>query len=77
MQSWTWAVIGIVPVVAVGAAYALGAFSTNIPSVNQKIQETQEAVTAFNGDTDETHLGGRRKKTKKSKQNHKKTKRRK
>jgi hypothetical protein len=79
MESWIWAIVGVVPVVAVGAAYALGAFSTNIPSINQQIAKTQEVNTAFTGDNEENHLGGKRKKTKKSvmKHKHKKTNRRK
>lgn len=75
MEPWIWAIIGGVPVVAVGTAYAMGAFSTNIPAVNQKIAEAQANSTAFTGDDDYQSSAGRRKKTKKSKSKHKKTKR--
>lgn len=36
MQSWMYGLIAI-PVVAVGAAYAMGAFSTDISSLNKKL----------------------------------------
>lgn len=68
MEPWIWGVIAGVPILAVGTAYAMGAFSTDIPSINAQISDAQ----AFQGDT----YGGRRKKTKKSKSGHKKTKRR-
>jgi hypothetical protein len=68
MEPWIWSVIVGVPIVAVGAAYVMGAFSTDIPMVNAQIADAQ----AFQGDT----YGGRRRKTKKSKSGHKKTKRR-
>jgi hypothetical protein len=71
MEPWMWAIVGAVPVVAVGAAYAMGAFKTDIPGIDAQIAEAQ----AFDGDPQTTY-GGRRKKTKKSKASHKKTKRR-
>lgn len=79
MQSWMWGIVAGVPIVAAGVAYSMGAFSTNIPAINQQIKDTTEASTAFTGDTEEPHLGGRRKhkKTKKAKTGNKKTNRRK
>lgn len=68
MEPWIWGVVAGVPILAVGAAYAMGAFSTDIAGVNAQIADSQ----AFTGDT----YGGRRKKTKKSKSGNKKTKRR-
>ena len=68
MEPWIWGIIAGVPVLAVGAAYAMGAFSTDIPSIDSKIYDAQ----SYQGDV----YGGRRKKTKKSKSGHKKTKRR-
>lgn len=65
-----WAIVGIVPVVAVGAAYGLGAFSTSAPP-------SLPASTSFTGDDEWNRMtAGRRRKTKKSKSGHKKTKRR-
>jgi len=64
-----------IPVVAVGAAYAMGAFSTKTAEINQQISQLREEQTAFTGD-DNTPYGGRRKKTKKSNSKNKKTKRR-
>ena len=77
MEPWVWAIVGVVPVVAVGAAYAMGAFSTDIPGINQKITQAEMAKTAFTGDEDESYqsAGRRHKRTKKSKSKHKKTKR--
>lgn len=63
-----------IPVVALGAAYGMGAFSTKTAEINQQIKEIQDEQRQFNGD-DDTAYGGRRKKTKKSKSKHKKTKR--
>lgn len=86
-----WAVVGVVPVVAVGAAYAMGAFGTNISSLNKSLSpEYSSSAFARNPKAMEsaleeertafrgdTYEGGRRtKKTKKSKSKHKKTKRR-
>lgn len=72
MQSWVWAIIGGVPLLAVGTAYAMGAFSTSSPVVPRS--------TSFMGDeayaTGLEMSGGRRKRTKKSKSGLKKTKRR-
>lgn len=65
-----WAVIGVVPVVAIGAAYSMGAFSTSSPPAPVR-------STSFTGDDEWNNMSaGRRKKTKKSKSGHKKTKRR-
>jgi len=75
MEPWIWGVIAGVPVVAAGIAYSMGAFSTDIPGINEKIRQAEEERTAFTGDDDYSY-GGRRKKTKKSKSKHKKTKRR-
>lgn len=78
MEPWTWAIVGVVPVVAVGAAYAMGAFSTKTAAINEQIENVQRERNAFQGDVDEqgNYIGGKhRKKTKKSKSKHKKTKR--
>lgn len=72
METWMYGLIAI-PVVAVGAAYAMGAFSTKTAEINQQINAIQEERRQFEGD-DDTAYGGRRKKTKKSKSKHKKTK---
>lgn len=71
MEPWVWAIIGVVPVVAAGIAYSMGAFSTNTPAINQQIDELDRQSREFRGDS----IGGRRMKTKKSKSKHRKTKR--
>lgn len=82
MEPWMWGLVAGVPVVGLGIAYASGAFSTNIPAVDQKIYQEQMKRTEFTGDEDfatgrSTAEGGRRRhKTKKSKSKNKKTKRR-
>jgi hypothetical protein len=92
MQPWIWATIIGIPVLATGAAYAMGAFSTDISGVNKKLGPyastkdpeqmkniIAEEKTAFTGDdpTDYGSVAGKRKhKTKKSKKRGKKTKRR-
>lgn len=72
MQTWAWGLIIGAPILAVGAAYAMGAFSTSTPTLPRS--------TSFMGDeayaTGSDMTAGRRKKTKKSKSGHKKTKRR-
>jgi hypothetical protein len=72
MEPWVWGIIGIVPVLAVGAAYGMGAFSTDTSMPPRS--------TSFTGDegwsTGSDMTAGRRKKTRKSKSSHKKTKRR-
>jgi hypothetical protein len=93
MQSWIWATIVGVPIIAAGAAYAMGAFSTDISGVNKKLGPYSsiknpeqmkniiaEEKIAFTGDepTDYGSVAGKRKhKTKKSKKRGKKTIRRK
>lgn len=77
-----WGVVAGVPIVGLGIVYASGAFSTNIPAIDQKIYQENLKRAEFTGDTDYgtgkiPAEGGSRKKTKKSKSNHKKTKRRK
>jgi hypothetical protein len=74
MQTWMYGLLAI-PVVAVGAAYSMGAFSTKTSELDQRINAIQEERRQFTGD-DGTPYGGRRKKTKKSKSGNKKTKRR-
>jgi len=81
MEPWMWGVAAGVPIVGLGIAYASGAFSTNIPAIDQKIYQENLRRTEFTGDEEfatgrSTAEGGRRKKTKKAKSNHKKTKRR-
>ena len=72
MEPWIWGIIAGVPVLAVGAAYAMGAFSVDTSAPPRS--------TSFMGDkeyaTGRDMTAGRRKKTKKSKSGHKKTKRR-
>lgn len=75
-----WAIVGVVPVVAVGTAYGMGAFSVN--------KTAPPRSTSFMGDlpgedpiqpgttTPYGTFGGKRR-TKKSKKHHKKTIRRK
>lgn len=77
MQTWMYGLLAI-PVVAAGAAYMSGAFSTDIPGINQKIRQTELENAAFTGDNELSpyQSAGRKKKTKKSKSNNKKTKRR-
>lgn len=72
MEPWIWGVIAGVPVLAVGAAYAMGAFSTNIPTMPRSTSFTGDEAYATGSDM----TAGRRRKTKKSKSGHKKTKRR-
>jgi hypothetical protein len=73
MQPWIWGIIAGVPILATGAAYAMGAFSTDKSTPLTR-------STSFTGDeeyaTGRDMTAGRRKKTKKSKSGHKKTKRR-
>lgn len=77
MQTWMYGLIAI-PVVALGAAYGMGAFSTNVAGINQNIKELEAKKTAFMGDDEsyQSTAGSRRKRTKKSKSANKKTKRR-
>jgi hypothetical protein len=77
METWMYGLLAI-PVVGVGIAYAMGAFSTNTAQLNQQIAQLREEQTAFPGDIEMNSptAGGRRKKTKKSKSKNKKTKRR-
>lgn len=92
MEPWIWAIVGVVPALAVGTAYAMGAFSTDIEGLNKKLgpyasvkgsegmkQEIAQEKTAFRGDVDDygTAGGKRKRKTKKAKKSHKKTIRRK
>lgn len=72
MENWMYGLIAV-PVVAVGAAYAMGAFSTKTADINRQIGDIQMESRQFEGD-DGTAYGGRRRKTKKSKSKHKKTK---
>ena len=74
METWMYGLIAI-PVVALGAAYGMGAFSTKTAQINQQIRAIQDEQKQFTGD-DDTAYGGRRRKTKKLKSKHKKTKRR-
>jgi hypothetical protein len=75
METWMYGLIAI-PVVAVGAAYAMGAFSTKTAEIQQNINQLQDESRQFEGDVEWNGpgRGGRRKKTKKSKSKHKKTK---
>ena len=43
MQNWAWALVGVVPVAAVAAAYSMGAFSTT---------PTAPVPQPFTGDTE-------------------------
>jgi len=78
MEPWVWGVIAGVPIIGLGVAYAAGAFSTNIPALDEKIYQEQIKRTEFTGDDDVgITQGGRRKhKTKKSKSKNRKTRRR-
>ena len=80
METWMYGLLAI-PVVALGAAYSMGAFSTNIPAIDAKIANTQAKLNEakeFSGDTEYYQASaGRKRKTKKSKSKNKKTKRRK
>jgi len=75
METWAWILIALGSgAVAIQMARSAGAFRTDTSSIDQKIADVQSEQTAFTGDS--PYLGGRRKKTKKSKSKHKKTKRR-
>ena len=92
MEPWMWGVVAGVPVVALGAAYASGAFSTKTSSLDQSLKNynitpsiakdpsAMEAAVQQEKTafTGDTEGGKRKKKikTKKSKSSHKKTKRR-
>lgn len=75
METWAWILIGLGGIaLAVEGAYLSGVFSTDTAEIDKQIASIQEDRRAFTGDS--PYLGGRRKKTKKSKSKHKKTKRR-
>lgn len=45
-----WAIVGVVPVVAAGAAYSMGAFSTDLPKLTATKQGIQQSLREFSGD---------------------------
>jgi hypothetical protein len=85
-----WGIVAGVPVVALGAAYATGAFSTKTSSLDQALGPSYSSSSfarnpaALSSALQEekvafrgdTDTGGKRKNTKKSKSGNKKTKRR-